>query len=174
MQVYIDESKSKAYVIVAVLIAPGKAAGIRKRMNLLRMPRQGHIHFVNEGPARRKQILTEIQDMGIRARVYKVSGLSSITARAVCLDALIEELNLVSATHLVIERDDSAVKTDVFILRRGLQRQGLSHRVEYKHLGKSEEPLLWVADAIAWSYARGGDFKRRAMALIDNVNDLTA
>lgn len=173
MQIYIDESKAKAYLLVAVLVAPGAAAGFRKRMNKLCMPGQGHIHFVNERDSRRKQILDEFVEMGIQARLYSIAGLNPIAARPMVFGALMDDLSDLKATRLVFERDASVQQTDEYILRNGLVKRSLKNDVEYSHVGKSDEPLLWIADAIAWSYARGGDFRRRVIPLIDSVKELT-
>ncbi len=173
MQIYVDESKAKAYLLVAVIIAPGQAAGFRKRMVGLRMPKQGHIHFVNERDSRRKMILDELVDMGIQSKVYSISGLNPIAARPQLLGALMDDLAEIEASKLIFERDDSAQKADEFVLRNGLVKRNLKNSVEYSHLGKSEEPLLWIADAIAWSFARGGDFGRRVRPLIISVQEIT-
>ena len=173
MQIYVDESKAKAYLIVAVIVAPGQAAGFRKRMVGLRMPRQGHIHFVNERDSRRKTILDELVDMGIQAKVYSISGLNPIAARPQLLGALMDDLGEIGATTVTLELEQTALKSDAIVLRNGLMKRNLKTKVEYAHRTKSEEPLLWIADAIAWSYARGGDFRRRAQPLIASVSELT-
>ena len=172
MHIYVDESKAKAYLIVAVSVAPGDAAGFRKRMVNLRMPRQGHIHFVNERDSRRKMILDALLEMGIKALVYSISGLNPIAARAILLGALMDDLIDLGASTLIFERDDSALSSDERVLHRGLSKRNLKHDIEYLHLGKSQEPLLWIADAIAWSYARGGDYRRRARLLISHVREV--
>jgi hypothetical protein len=37
-----------------------------------------------------------------------------------------------------------------------------------------KEPLLWLADAIAWSYAKGGDWQRRVNPLISGVTKVAS
>lgn len=174
MQLYIDESKAKAYIVVAVLIAPGDAAGIRRRMQKLRRPGQGHIHFVKEGHPRRKQILSELESMGIQALVYQVKGLNPIAARALCIKAVLDDLVRVKATNLIFELEESALKSDELLLRQGLLKRRLKSDVEFIHLEKSVEPVLWIADAIAWSFARGDDYKRRAIKLIAEIIEVSA
>ena len=173
MQIYVDESKAKAYLLVAVIISPGDAAGFRKRMVALRMPRQGHIHFVNERLSRRKMILDELVDMGIQAKVYSIAGLNPIAARPQLFGALMDDLRSIGATSVTFELEQSALKIDEVVLRNGLLKRGLKSQVEYAHRTKSEEPLLWIADAIAWSYARGADYRRRIQPLIISVDELT-
>ena len=169
MQLYIDESKAKSYILVAVLVQPGLAAGFRKRMMRLRMPGQRYIHFINERDSRRKIILSELLDMNIRARVYRTAGLHPIAARAICLKVLLADLIQLNVTNLVFELEESSQKSDVILLRQILSNGDLRTKIEYSHVSKPEEPLVWIADAIAWSYARGGDFRRRALLLIDAV-----
>jgi len=44
-------------------------------------------------------------------------------------------------------------------------RRAEQEDVRYEHVGKSEEPLLWIADAIAWSYGRGGRWREEVRTL---------
>ena len=37
----------------------------------------------------------------------------------------------------------------------------------YVHLPAHQEPLLWSADALAWAYGAGGDWRRRVDPLLD-------
>ena len=174
MHVYVDESKSKAYLLAAVIVAPGDAAVVRKFMQSHLMPRQGHIHFVNERDSRRRQILQSLEDSQARVRIYKATGLNPILARALCLGALMDDCLLLGVTDLTIERDDSLFKSDEIVLRQGLYARGLKKNLEFRHVGKSDEPIVWIADAVAWSYARGGDYRRRALKVIDRVIDVSA
>ena len=174
MHIYVDESKSKAYIFAAVIIEPGRAAALRKLMRNFLMPGQGHIHFVNESDSRRRRILQSLEDIEVRVRIYRVTGLNPIVARTLCLGALMDDCLILGATALTLERDDSLFKSDEIVLRQGLYARGLKKNLEYLHVGKSDEPIVWIADAIAWSYARGGDFRRRAMKVIECVKDASA
>lgn len=70
-----------------------------------------------------------------------------------------------------IYADDSKSKAYIIaaenLLRQGHLKRGIKKQVEYCHVDKSQEPIVWAADAIAWSYSRGGDFKRRAQLLVE-------
>ncbi len=169
---YVDESKAKAYLLAAVMVPSGNLTKFRRIMKSFLMPGQGHIHFVNEKDSRRKQILQALDELGVQARIYRVAGLNPIVARAVCIEALMDDLVELQVTSLNFELEESAKNSDVILLRQGLERRGLRAVTEYKHLGKSAEPILWIADAIAWSYARGGDFRRRSLILVENVREI--
>lgn len=169
MQVYLDESKSKDYLLIAVIVEPGLAKSIRRRMLKLRMPGQNHIHFVNERDSRRKFILSEIKRMEFRARAYSAAGYSQTRGRDECLNLLLDDVETFDASIITIEKDESAVNSDRLLFHRGLHSRGLARKVEYRFMSKSAEPIIWIADAIAWSYARGGDFKRRVEPLIEKT-----
>ena len=76
-----------------------------------------------------------------------------------------------------IYADDSKSKAYIIaaenLLRQGHLKRGIKKQVEYCHVDKSQEPIVWAADAIAWSFARGEDYRRRAMAVIEKVIDIT-
>lgn len=52
--------------------------------------------------------------------------------------------------------------------------------VVHQMLGKSEahdrtsEPLLWVPDALAWAYGKGGDWRRRMDGVVRSVVSVTS
>ena len=41
----------------------------------------------------------------------------------------------------------------------------------YHHLHRHEEPLLWIADAVGWAWARGGAYKKSVEPIL-TVTDL--
>ncbi len=167
MQVYVDESKSNGYLLIAVIVEPGLAKSIRTRMLKLRMPGQSYIHFVSERHSRRKFILSEISRMELRARAYIVVGYSQTRGRDECLNLLLDDIQELEASIITFEKDESSENSDRQLLHLGLHSRGLARKVEYRFFSKSAEPIIWIADAIAWSYARGGDFRRRANLLIE-------
>ena len=64
--------------------------------------------------------------------------------------------------RVVFEIDEAALAND----RRWLRLELAKHpEVEYLHLGKSE-PMLWVADGMAWAAHRGGKWLAMVQHLI--------
>lgn len=58
--------------------------------------------------------------------------------------------------RVVIERDASLAKHD----RRWLAEElGRHPHIEYDLLGKHDDPMLWIADAVAWVTQKGGKWK---------------
>lgn len=166
---YIDESKTKGYTIVAATVLPADARAVRKALSDLRMPGQRRIHFVTEGDSRRRKILSALCDMGLESRVYHARGMDEPDAREACLAHVIEDAATFGVTRIVIEQDDSVVEFDRRVLYRELNARGLRDRVSYTHEKPAVEPLLWIPDAVAWSFARGGEWTNRVSPLITQV-----
>lgn len=169
---YLDESKAKDYLIVAAAVVTTDAASTRKALSDLRMKGQRRIHFVRESDSRRRELLSAMTGLRLNTHVYKVAGLPEAQARARCLGAIVEDLPSLGASRLILERDDSIVQADRRHLRAALEARGLREQITYDHEKAQAEPLLWPADAVAWSYGRGGDWRRRASGLIVQVRDL--
>jgi len=64
---------------------------------------------------------------------------------------------------------DSLVSHDRKLLFSARRRQELAETFEYTHRRRREEPCLWVPDAIAWAYARGGPWRARIQPLVAAV-----
>ncbi|TCO33531.1 hypothetical protein EV652_103533 [Kribbella steppae] len=46
-------------------------------------------------------------------------------------------------------------------------------RFAWLHSAPAADPLLWAADATAWAFGKGGDWRRRVKDLVACVVDLT-
>ncbi|MFD2840633.1 hypothetical protein ACFSYH_08630 [Populibacterium corticicola] len=73
----------------------------------------------------------------------------------------------------MIERDESIEKSDRQTLFREVRRHGLTDELNYVLETPYQEPLLWVADAIAWSYTKGGEWRQRVDPLIAGITILS-
>lgn len=81
------------------------------------------------------------------------------------------------AGRLVLEsRGDVLDRSDRRVITRAIRvaaaEVGTDQELPYMHLRPHEEPLRWLADAMAWSYGAGAEWRRRARPLIDAVTDL--
>jgi hypothetical protein len=72
---------------------------------------------------------------------------------------------------LVVETDDSLVAQDRRLLYAASHEYGLTGGFAYRHLRRREEPCLWVPDAVAWCFARGGVWRQRLAPLIGEVHN---
>jgi hypothetical protein len=171
---FLDEHKSRGYIVAATEIAATDIKSMRRDVRNLRMKGQSRIHFTKESDRRRRIILSEFVRSGVQSHVYISSAKRDGTAREECLSALIADVAKLGVTQIVLERDDSVVKFDRQVLFRELVAQGLGGRaIQYRHERSRDEPLLWIPDAIAWSYGRGGEWRDRIEPLCASVRDVT-
>ncbi|VXC49936.1 hypothetical protein [Aeromicrobium sp. 9AM] len=169
-RLYLDEHKARGYIVVATEVADADVTSVRRDVMSLRMKGQSRIHFTKESDRRRRVILSELIRTGVRSHVYVSSAKHDEVARDECLSALIGDVSRLGVTHIVLERDDSIVKFDRRILFREIAAQGLGpSAIQYSHERSRDEPLLWISDAIAWSYGRGGEWRDRIDPLCTSI-----
>ncbi|MYG94050.1 MAG: hypothetical protein F4138_03525 [Acidimicrobiia bacterium] len=133
---------------------------------------QRRLHFATESNRCRKSILAGMVKLPVRVWVY-MSGEKEPLARKRSIDALLQDLDAVNGERLVIERreisQDAKEKTQI----AEAKRLGLAPaRLTYAHLGPNEEPLLWIADAVAWAYGAGGSWRQRTRELVEQVKEV--
>lgn len=170
---FVDESKAKGYTMVAAIVAED-AARLRRDVRSLVLPGQRRIHFTKESPERKHLILSRLVEFGVQAQVFHCSTKDAIRGREACLRGLVAHAAQHSHTRIVLERDESIERADRRVLYREVKKHGLTDEITYALEAPHLEPLLWCADAIAWSYAKSGDWKRRASPLIVGITQISA
>lgn len=150
--VFVDETKRRGYVVVAVVVEARKVATARAAMRGLLIGSQSHLHFTKERDGRRREIVRAVLGSGIVVDVLDASSLPPREARRSALERLVSDLAGAGAARLVVEQDDSLVRQDRRVLAAAVGKHGIADRFGYEHLGKREEPLLWAADAAAWCW----------------------
>lgn len=169
--VFVDESKARGFVLVAVAVPSDELTAMRALVRSLRHPGSDRSHFSAESDGQRKKILAAYRSVGIHATVYDARRISSeITAREVAIAQLADDAIKMGAKRLVLEADDPAVKSDRRIIFERLRNAGAE--LDYCHMKARAECLLEVPDAVAWSWAKGHHWKRLAHQLIADVVEL--
>lgn len=159
---FVDESKVRGLLVVAAALEPRDLASARKSMRSMLLPRQTHVHFVKERSSRKAQIADAIAELPVRFNVYDASAINDQRmARRACLERLVFDLADVGAHRLVIEQDDSLVRSDQQVLYRAVRENGVQDMLTYEHLPARSEPLLWIPDAVAWCWTTGDHWQRR-------------
>lgn len=64
---------------------------------------------------------------------------------------------------------DESLRRDYLIAAVTVDSRELSGAATYEHLAPHEEPLLWVADGVAWAWGAGTDWRRRVAPLLADV-----
>lgn len=129
----------------------------RKALRALLLPGQERLHFNHETDARRKQILRLLGDFHVLVDVYHADRDTHADRRR-CLEAIVRD-NAQDAERLVIERDDSTRDKDRATLHAACHRFECFD-LRWELLAPKLDPLLWVPDAVAAAWTRGGHWRR--------------
>lgn len=159
--VFIDESKRRGYLLVASAVVTGDLADTRRMLRGLILPGQRRLHMKDESDSRKRSIATAISVSGIQATIYDAGRhRTERERRAECLRSLVTDLAAQDVAMLVLEQDDTLVASDRALLYRATRVAGCAE-LRYEHRRASTELLLALPDAIAWCWAKGGDWRRR-------------
>jgi hypothetical protein len=173
IHVYVDETKAGDYVLAATSVDPSREAQVRATLRRLTPPRQSRLHMRNEPDRRRRAILSSLERLPVPTTLYRASGAcgNQTTRRRACLAGLVADL-ATTADRLVLESDDQQDARDRRELVELTRSAGCRDTLRYEHLRASQEPLLCVPDAVAWSWARGGEWRRRVSGIVERVVDV--
>jgi hypothetical protein len=172
---FVDESKYRhGYLLAAAIIKSCDVARVRKHVGALRLPGQRRVHFTAESDARRKTILNVMTvSAGPAVTIYDASAhRDPRAARDAAMTALVDDLAKMGAELLVIEQDDQAVASDRRIIRERAERAGCQDVLRYQHQRASGEALLAIPDAVAWSWAKGPQWRKQADGLVAHVAEV--
>lgn len=73
---------------------------------------------------------------------------------------------------LVLEQDDTLLSWVNRRLIKFTRDAGCRETVRYEHRRAASDPLLAVPDAIAWCWAKGGDWRRRVEPVVTTVREV--
>ena len=93
-------------------------------------------------------------------------GHDELKARKACLRALVFDLAGTDVSRLVLERDDSLLGWDNQQLIELTREAGCRDSLSYHHERAGSEAMLAIPDAIAWCWAKRGDWRRRIMPIV--------
>jgi len=166
---YVDEGKRQGYLLVAATVADDDAVSLRKAVTALRTSGSERLHFVRESEGHKRKVLGELARLRVRTAVFQANSLDDREARSWCLEQVVELAMALGADRIVIETDDSIIQTDNRTLYQAVGVRGLRDQLHYEHRRAASEPLLWIPDAVAWSYGRGGPWAPLVAPLIERV-----
>ena len=170
--VYVDESKRSGYVLAATTVSDPETT--RRVVRSLVLPGQRRIHMKQEQPRRRRVIVSSLVTTPVETTIYDAGRgyRTDLAARAACLAALVDDLAAAGDTRLVLEQDDSLVRSDRHELYQLVRQAGITDILEYRHQRVHEEPLLAFPDVVAWCWVRSADWRRRIRPILTNVRRL--
>jgi hypothetical protein len=171
--VYVDESKRGDYLLVASVHTAHELAEARSLMRGLVLKGQRRVHMAKESNPRRKAIAAALVGAGIRGIVYDAGRRygHELDARLACLRAVVGDVAPYPGSMLIIEQDDSLLDWDRRYLYAQTRAVGAAS-LRYEHRRAATDQLLGIPDAIAWCWAKGGDWRRRIAPVVSEVREV--
>ncbi|RBY76805.1 hypothetical protein DQ238_16200 [Geodermatophilus sp. TF02-6] len=168
---FIDETKHRDYLLVAAVVVPSNLVTTRRMVRELLLPGQRRLHMKDESDPRRRVIASAIADSGVRATVYDAGRRyrTERDRRRACLHRLVADIAGGGNTMLVLEQDDTLLSWDNQCLIEATRATGQHDTLRYEHRRPTAEQLLALPDAIAWCWAKGGDWRRRIVPVVTAV-----
>lgn len=160
MIAFIDESKAKKYLLVLGLVEFQHLTRLRKFLVKNLLAGQRSVHFRKESARRRTQLLRMIVGLDIQVVVFKDKNGSSPSSRESLIRKVCENYQRLKIRELVFELDQSCLEDDIKLLN------ALRPDLSWDHRERNQEPMLWVADAVAWCVNRGGEWERMVRPMI--------
>ncbi|WP_066373076.1 hypothetical protein [Herbidospora mongoliensis] len=170
-QAFADESVRKSFIFCVVLVFPEDFAPIRGEFRSLCKPGQQRVHMTSESDSRRREILSVVARLPVRARLFEArlgGGRSQRVVRDDCLRVAVADLANEPVKALVIESCDQDQR-DRQVITEIARKVALPEDFRYRHDRPAVEPLLWLPDVVAWAHGKGGDWGRRVVRTIDTV-----
>jgi hypothetical protein len=165
-----DESTRAGYVLCVAAVAIDDVDAARTAMRGFLLPGQRSVHFKSERDARRRQILDTIANLGAETLIVSCASGRGDAERHRCLRASLRHYAERRPGQLTLDhRDPTADTRDRQVIADTIRTLGL-RELAYRHAARHEEPLLWIPDAIAWSFTRGGAWRQRVRRFADIVD----
>lgn len=168
LNAYIDESiRGGRYLLCVVVVEPGEAGSVRRRLRALVLPGQRTLHFKKESPRGQRELLDALAQLGVEVTVYEcaaTSGRSQDASRALCLESATVDLQARGATvSLLIESRDGLDAQDRATITKARRP---APPLSFEHVRPKDDPLLWLPDCFAWPVGARGDWLRRVTPLL--------
>lgn len=159
--VFIDETKQRDYIMVASSHAATDVRELRGVLRALLLPNQRFLHMKSERIGRKRRIAAAIAAAGVQATVYRARPRhrTEKQRREACLRQLVSDNADGVHTLLVFDQDETLRRWDNQKLIDFTRAENCRETLRYEHKNSSAELLLAVPDAIAWCWAKGGEWK---------------
>lgn len=170
---FADESKQGAYILAVFVIPMAEYGRARAKLwSLAQAIGRTPPHFHSLRPAQRNQVMKFLAEEFPKSVTLHISGARySSSARQHCIESAINQLAAFNIDRFVLEQDRTIEKLDRSTIHSALSRSGHLGALEYGHADARNEPCLWVPDAVAWCWQRGGQMKETARPVIADVID---
>lgn len=172
-EVFADETMARGMAMVAVAVDCTRLDSSRRALRGLLNKNQLRLHFKTESDKARRRALDVISTLGVTAAVHDATTVKGgKEARGACLKSILRDVVECRHRRLVIELDESHHVYDLRVLQEEDHRLGRPPGLSYVHMQAAQEPLLGLPDAIAWCWARGGQWAKLVDPMIAEIKTL--
>ena len=164
---FVDESIRGDRYIMSCVLAEARTLG-DARLSMVELALHGQVHFRKESARRRPMLVAAISALPVEAFAVVLKrgpGVGHEDARRVCLSAIVETLQEREVPRLTLDRTTVA-PADARTIRRVRRPAPL---LTFEHRASRDEPMLWVADGIAWAVGSRGPWPDRLGAMLAGV-----
>lgn len=182
LDAFVDESmrltadNQGTYILAAVVCGSADCEPVREMLRSLRYRRQLRLHWHAEDSPRKVKIAETIGALSLPATVVVGMPLARTKqerARAKCMEALLPELEAQGVVQVWLEaRTSSLVRRDLRLVDALRSRQLSTPGMRVDTALPSEEPMLWLPDAVAGAVAAARDDESQYLALIGPVRQI--
>ena len=169
-RIFVDESKAKDYLMVAVTIPSSRVDQTRTTIRGLVMPGARRVHMHRESDRRKRTILTTLATLPFQATLYNAGNQGSERQRRDrCLAAIIHDAATTTPALITLEADNTLKAADLRTLYKAREAAEAFNTVTYDHVSSHHDLALAIPDSIAWAWARGGQWHQRVRPLLREV-----
>lgn len=147
------DAHTVCYFMAAAVLPETHCDDVREAVRPLARRSARRIHWRDEEESAKAQIITTIVTLGVESMVVvgaMIDERKQERARAQVLKRLLYELDARQVTHLTLEsRHAERDRHDIRTIGRFRNARLLSRRLGVSHSEAIQEPLLWLADAVA-------------------------
>jgi len=172
VNVFLDESISNdSYFVVTSEVPTAVCRQVRTSMRKFSKKVGRAVHMYQAPPQLKKKALQTVLEMNAEHVIFTISTSSrtNIDCRMRCLEAVINYFADSDVAVLTLDRSNTMGR-DAKVLSNFKTIQ--ERFVTYRHIASHQEPLLWLPDIVAWSYARGGHWRESVRPIIREVINL--
>ena len=162
-----ETARQGLYGIAVAVVCPCRAQALRKVLRSLVRPGVRRVHFSKQQDRDRREVLSRILCEDFRA-LFVVSRGREPEARSACWAQLVPLLLDHDVAELAIERMQGGEDRDRRDIRGALVRADRTADFTYRHVESTDDPLLGLADIVAWTAGAGGLWRARIASLLNS------
>jgi hypothetical protein len=172
----LPQDNQGTYLLAAVVCDSAACQPVREMLRSLRYRRQPRLHWNAEEGPRRMKIAESIGALSLPATVVVGMPLAKSKqerARAKCMEALLPELEAQKVGQVWLEaRTPSLIQRDMRLVDGFRSQRLITPAIRVDTALPSEEPMLWLPDAVAGAVSASRDGQLEYLALIGTVQQI--